>query len=173
MKGFASVAWAVLLVSFDIRVDGIDFIPDVPGWAIGGVALQRLAGRNEWFGMAALAAVPGFAVSLIDFTGEHVDLDNLVSGLAMFWLGVATCTGIARVWDRTPIAATARSVRTWWVLTSLAGLVVLALAASTEGAAPLVIAWALVGLGVLVWFVVLLFRVDRPENAPAPRSSVS
>jgi hypothetical protein len=169
MKGFASVAWAVFLVTFDVRIDGVDLIPDLLGWAIAGVSLQGLARRNEWFGLAALAALPGIVVSLIDFTGEHVDLDQGVSGLAMFWLIVATCTGIARVWQGTPVAVTARSVRTWWVGISLAGLVVLASAASTGGAAPFVIVWALAGFCVLVWFALLLFRVNRPENAPVGR----
>ena len=68
----------------DFRVNGVDLVPDVLGWAIAGYAVVDLGASSAWFGRAGLACVAGAVSALFQLQGS-ADSSSwvwFVSGLA-------------------------------------------------------------------------------------------
>lgn len=171
MKPLATLAWGLLLVVLDVRVDGFDLLPDPLGWCIGAYATGSLARGMSgpqtgapWFRVAAVACAAATLPAIPGWFGAEHPLITLVDSVAETVVVFATCTGImtALPWLR----PTANAVR-WSDLGTLAVLLVLmAIVAAVPSVAPLAILAGVATLVVFVWFLVLLFRASKPFSLP-------
>jgi hypothetical protein len=162
LKPLSLMAWGLLLVVLDLRVDGLDLVPDPLGWVFVLLAALRLRPLHAGFTAATVAAVVGLVASLPDWVGVAPNLAGTATTLAETVLVFATCTAImALVPDRRGRANTLR----WWDLALTVILVPLVVLAVVEpGFVVLALFAGLAALVVLVCFLVLLFRTagDRP-----------
>ena len=151
-----TLAWGLLFVVVDLRIQEIDLVPDPIGWALGLVASLRLTGRHGAFRASAAACAVGLACSLPQWLGVTGVLLTTVVGLVETVLVFATCTAVmALVPQRRSGADTIR----WWDLgLSVGAGVALALALQQPDLGLLALLLGLAQLVTLVCFLVLLFR---------------
>ena len=168
MRSLSLVAWGVLLIVFDVRVNGVDLVPDVLGWAIAGYAVVDLSALSSWFGRAGLTCVAGAVSALFELQGaaDPTSWVWFVSGVATTALTWCTCSGIMEALPGTPWAATAQKLR-WWSLGLTVAVLPLGWALARTDFAELALVAVLVALAVLAWFIVFLFRTAREAPAAA------
>jgi hypothetical protein len=182
------VAWGLLLAFFDFRLGWFDVLPDALGWILVVVGVGRLpvldAGERTarlatvtrvGAGLAAVLALPelvGFGMSV--GAGRAVTGAALALALAVGILFTVTGTALARTVAGLAAAGgdaaaerTWRTVGTWFLVTSaVAGVLLVAVAASAGsagGALPL----ALVAfLGGAVMVVVMTYRCFVDASRP-------
>lgn len=165
----ALLAWGQVIVLLDLRINGIDLVPDPLGWAMGVAAMSTLSGLHHGFVTVAWVGVTGVVVSLPDWVDPDAfaGLLNVVLGALSLLLVVAACTAIK---DTLPDrAASARAVRSWTLVVTAVLVLVVLLATAVPDLGPLVLVVGLVGLGVHLWFLVLLFASSRLPRPPARR----
>ena len=152
----------MVLVVADFRFNGLDVLPDPLGWLTAVVAGFALGRVHPGFQVATVAAIVAAALAVPDAmtpnTGWLAVADTVVACVFI----VATCTAIAATSARR--ARTASLLRWWYLGLTLAGLVVGQVATASLAWEPLVVAMAVTGLVVVLWFVVLLFQTagDAP-----------
>lgn len=174
------VAFGFLIVFVDIRLGGIDVIPDAIGWAIVAAGLLAVSAQHAAFRIALAAASLALVVGLVteyvlaststaDGTVWSV-LDSVATTVFVF----ATCTGmrdLARAAGDDRTATQAGIVRWLDVALTVVMLGVAAAAGFPEErigigsslALPL-LAFAAMALAVVIWFLVLLFRSGRTQH---------
>jgi len=161
-----TMAWGLLLVIIDIRVEHVDLVPDPVGWVMALVAAQRLAARHAAFTAVLAACVVGLVCSVPDWFGVTGELLTIPTAVAETVVVFATCVAIMALLPSR--RGTANAVRWWDLELLLAGWLLVAVARNEPGAAVLVVALALAQLVVLVVFVVLLFGASKEHpNPPA------
>ncbi|WP_185995105.1 hypothetical protein [Nocardioides campestrisoli] len=168
-RPLATAATGMLLVLLDFRVGGSpDLIPDPLGWVIAALALGSLAEVHPGFRLAGVAAWVAAVPSVPEWFGVESTLIDVSVGLALLVVQVATCTALMSVSPaRRPSASTIR-----WLAVGLDIAQVLAIAgASAEpSAAVLGFTLGLASLGVLAWFLVLLYGASKDvPRTGAPR----
>src|SRR4051794_14859712 len=94
MGTLRTVAWGLLVVVIDLKINQLDLLVDPIGWAIALFALLRLRELHPAFGAASAAAALGLAVSVPDWLGVDGLPISLLTGIAVLGLVVAVCTAI-------------------------------------------------------------------------------
>lgn len=164
MTPLARIAWGFLVVVIDFRVDGVDVIADVAGWALVLFGTTALTGRSPWFTAASAAAAFGALLSLPQLLSEPGGLLQTAGAVVETALVFSVCTGIMQLVDE-PQRTTADRIR--WadlavgVLGVALGLVVPAGTQVTNGAAVVILVMVIVALLVMVWFLLFLLGVQR------------
>ena len=163
MPALTQLAWGLIIVVVDFRLDDMDVIPDPVGWVIAFVALTSLARHHHAFNWAAAACLPAGAISVPEWFGATGDLVTLVTTAAETVIVFATCTGLMAILPA--VRRTAQWIR-WWDL-SLTLLVVTALLPERhlDEVRVLMVLAGIATLAVFVMFLLMLFRAGR---APAP-----
>ncbi len=170
MQPLRLAGWGLLLVLVDIRIDGVDVIPDLVGWVLAVVAMSKLQTLHAAFAVARTAAGAGILVNLAFYLGAEavlVALDAIAVGVFVF----AVCTGLLRRAAQAGDAGTARAAQhiRWADATltalSLVGLVVTGgqtVVVTGEPWFAVILIGALAVLALLGWLIYLLFsRSDR------------
>ncbi len=170
MQPLRLAGWGLLLVFVDIRIDGVDVIPDLIGWVLAVVAMSRLQTLHAAFAVARTAAGAGVLVNLAIYLGADavlVALEAITVGVFVF----AVCTGLLRRAAQAGDAGTARAAQQIrWAHATLTALSVVGLLATGgqtvdvtgEPGFALVLIGALAVLALLGWLIYLLFsRSDR------------
>jgi hypothetical protein len=150
-----------LLVLIDLRLSGLDVIPDMAGWVFLLIGLGPLLSRHGWFQLAGAAAALELVMSLFELLQAPTGLAVLVDSLASAALVFGICSGVIAVVSRPQVRATADRIR--WI--SLAIGLVAALftvptgTTSVDGpVALLVVLFVVVALGVMIWFLVFCWK---------------
>ncbi len=162
------LAWGQIIVLLDFRIEDIDIMPDPLGWGMSMAAMATLAKLHRGFVAAGWVSMVGIVASLPGWVNPDAlaPLLEVILGVLTLVLVVATCTAIAETLPER--AATARSVRTWTLMTTALLVVGILLATLTPDVTALLLVVGIVALGVHVWFLVLLFsaaRLPRPSVA--------
>jgi hypothetical protein len=158
-----------LLVIIDVRIDGLDVIPDVVGWLLALTGLWSLWSRHSWFQVAALGAGAGALLSVPQLFAEPRHLAVLLTGAAETALVFGTCSGVLALVLDDDVRRSAQWIR--WSdlgLTLVAAAVTVATGETTTevsgGSALLVVLLVVVALSIAVWFLVFCWRNrHRPE----------
>lgn len=156
LKPLAAMAWGLLLVVLDLRVDRIDLVPDPLGWLVVLLAARSLSRLHRAFTVSVAASALGLVASVPDWFAPAGSLVTAATSVAETALVFATCTGIiALVPER---RAGANAIRWWDLGLSVAFVPVVALAAADPDLGALALLVGLAALVVFVCFLVLLFR---------------
>jgi hypothetical protein len=164
MGTLRNLAWGLLVVAVDIKINQLDLLADPIGWAIALFALLKLRERHPTFGAASAAAALGLVVSVPDWLGVHGMPITVPTGIAELGVIFAVCTALM---DVVPAKRhVADQLRKWGLGLTVAFVPLALLVQADEGAGrgPLVILTILAGIGiavVFVWFLVLLFQCSR------------
>ena len=166
MKPLATLAWAMLLVVLDLRIDGVDLVPDPVGWVIGAVAansLSRSAGASEaarlWFRVAALSCAVMVLPAVPEFLGAQHWVLTFVFSVGMTLVVFATCTGIM---GTLPARRDTANVVRWVDVGTAAALLAVGLVTELDRRAmPLLLLVGLATAVMFVWFLVLLFGAAK------------
>lgn len=172
MSPLKLVGWGFLVVFIDIRLDGLDVLPDFIGWLVAYVGVTRLRPLDSAFGTAAVAAAAEVALTAIGLvTGANIlgyALDALASGVFVVYL----CTGImqrALAGGDPGMARSMAMIRGTAVVITAGALAATImtegdpLELATNGAASVLVGVVtLTGLAVMLWLLYLLFTsADR------------
>lgn len=174
MRSLATVAWGMILVVADFRINDLDLIPDPVGWvlvAVGAWSLVRTADQafpaaKTWFALVAAAAVVALLPALLDWVGVSSRILNLLAGAAEVVVMISMCTGLMAALPAR--RASAKAVRTAAVVTAVAGVAVTYAASVEPVFVPLAVLTVVAVLAVVVWFLVLLFGAAKD---PVPRAA--
>jgi hypothetical protein len=163
MGALRNVAWGLLVVTFDFKINELDLIADPIGWAMVLFALLKLRELHPALGAAVGAAALGLVVSVPEWLGLIGTPISLAIGLAELGVLFAVCTALM---DLVPVKRhVADQLRRWGVGLAVAITPLLLLVQADDGPpGPLVILTILVAVGVVVvfvWFLVLLFQCSR------------
>lgn len=181
MRQLRLVLVGSLLVVLDLRVNGVDVLPDPLGWLLAAVALLRLRALHVAFRVACAVSAVGVLVALPGVLGPETGLLAGAVGLLQTVLVLTTCTAVHALLPDDGVGRVAGVLR--WVDVVLAvATVPLALlladgsaggAIDVEVALPLVVLGGALTLGVVVtWLVVLALASGRePSPGPSPEPS--
>lgn len=170
MPPLGRITVGYLLVLVDIRINGLDVIPDLAGWAVVLAGVASLLGRSGWFRLAAGAAAVELVTSAVELLQPPPTLATLVDAVASPAVVFGVCGGVMATVENPTVRATADAIR--WLSLAL-GIVDLAVRALSDGqqdvgglGALAVVLFVLVALGVMIWFLVFCWRERaRPELA--------
>lgn len=165
-----TLAWGVLLVVVDVRVQAVDLVPDPIGWVLALAAAVRLAALHDAFRVTAGACAVGLVCSLPDWVGIGGEPLALLVGAVETVVVFATCTALMAL---LPARRDSANTLRWWDLALTAALVLVGwyAADSGPGLGPVAILLVLTELVVLVCFLVLLFRAAR-DLPPGPEKTL-
>ncbi len=154
-----TMAWGLLLVVVDLRVQGLDLVPDPIGWAVLLVGALRLVPLHRAFVVVAWASGVGLVASLPDWLGAQGTLLTMAFSVAETVLVFATCTAVMVL---APGHRRGADAIRWWDLgLTVAAVVLVAVARQEPDLAVLPVLVGVAALVVLVCFLVLLFRASR------------
>jgi hypothetical protein len=171
--GLMVAGWG--LVALDFRIDGLDLLPDLIGWAFVLVGLIRVADRSQWFGAAAFAAAFGLVLGIPLLVAEAGPVLSTLCLLGETVVVFGTCTGIREVVGRSRVREAANLLRWADLAISVVALVMIVLVGPVEltavGAAAIVpvVLVTLAALAVMVGFLIFLWT-NRQDAALQPRS---
>lgn len=174
MKPLEQVTWGFALVFIDINLGSLDVVPDLLGWAIIAIGLQRVRRRSSWFDLALFGCAAGLVESLAHLLnppdGWLVGTLAMISATALVF---GVCSGILETIADAEIQAKANTIR-WFdlVITGVAVLLLLGGEQHDVTGSPgvAVVLLALAGLGVAIWFAVFCYGCrDRCDAEPAHR----
>ncbi|CUR55573.1 membrane hypothetical protein [metagenome] len=162
MRALRLVAWGVLLIVIDVRVDGLDLAPDLLGWGLAGYAVVGLRAHSAWFGRAGIVCIAGALSALFDLqqAADPMSWVWLVGTVALTAFVWCSCSGIREALPGTPSARTADTIR-WWNLGLSVAAYPLGWVLSETDLAVVALLAVLIALVVFVCFVLLLFRTAR------------
>lgn len=171
-----SMAWGLLVVVLDLRINGVDLVLDPVGWAMMAVAAGRLARAfpgTAGFRVAQAAAVAALPVSLLESVGATGSLLVAAATVVTTAFVFAVCTSLMVVVPSRRVAAN----RIRWADLALAVVPLLFVErVEVSGDAGLLAAVVLLlvvaAFVVLVWFLVLLLGVGKMPG-PAPAAPVA
>lgn len=171
LRPLATLAWGMLLVVLDLRIQGIDLVPDPLGWAMGAVACGSLSRSvaalppeaRRWFGVTSVACAVAALPAVAEWAGVQHPVVTTAISVAETVVVFVTCTAIMAALPAR--RATANAVRWSDLGTSAVVLVLVAGATAEPGLAPLALFAGLAALAVFVWFLVLLFQAAKEPAA--------
>lgn len=169
--------WGFLLAFADLRFNGFDVLPDPAGWLLAAVGLAGLASRAVAFRVAAVVAGLEVVLSLpLVVAAQMPDPWATVETLLQTAFVFSVCTGLVALLAHLPDRARAAEIIRWSDLALTVLLVPITAMWGRGSTGPpaealVVVPLALVGFGIGVWFVVLLFRV-RDDPAVGGRTRV-
>jgi len=156
LKPLAAMGWGLLLVLLDLRVNGLDLVPDPVGWLAVLLAARSLSPLHRAFAWSVAASVLGLVASVPEWLGTGGALVSAATSVAETVLVFATCTAIIAL---VPARRSAADAIRWADLgLSLAFVPVLLLAAADPDLGALTLLVGLAAMVVFVCFLVLLFR---------------
>ena len=157
----------MVVVLIDLRINGLDLVPDVVGWVLVLAGLLPLAGRSGWFQVAVAAAAVELLASLFELTTTGNDLTGLIDTLASPVLVFSVTTGIIGAARSEEVRAAGDPVRwTNLVVGLLTILLVIAFRGRTtlEDGVAFVIVFVLLALAAVIWFLTFCWnRRGLPE----------
>lgn len=184
MTPVARIAWGFLIVLVDLRIQGLDVVPDIVGWILAVSGTGRLFERSGWFRLATAACAVGIATAVPGAVSEPGTVLALAEGLAMTGLVFGACSGIRAVVAEPSVRRTADWIR-WldlglMVVAGVLGALGESLRLPVSDASPpvglalaaLVVPLVVVALAVAVWFVVFLLRLRHHPTLQAPAHAV-
>ena len=176
MAGRGLIVAGLLIVVCDLRVDGFDLVSDPVGWILVLVALLGLTRLHPGFVLAATAAGLGTLVGCGAVLDEPGPLLRQLEGVATTGVVFGTCTALTVLAASSRDRSAANTIR--WIdvgLTVLGFVPLLLTGGETVEVeaefALLIVPLLLLAFGVLIWFLVLVWRVDlleTPAESPAP-----
>lgn len=184
MTPLGAVALGLLLALADLRVQGLDLLPDPLGYAVALIGLRRLAAGDTRFQVTVAGAVVTGVLSLSDV----VETDGALAGHVQLSYGVAQsvllvllCLALRGRADERGDTRSAGRLSAFAVALGVLGAVVLLLVALLSGAddlgdvlgagVPLLVV-GLIDLAVTLWLVVVLLGLRRApwaQEEPAAR----
>lgn len=169
MTPIARVAWGYVAVALDLRLAGVDVVPDLLGWLVALWGLWSLAGLSRWFAVAGAAGVGGLVLAVPALFAEPGPFLATLEAVVEAGLVFGVCCGLRAILPQARVRRTADGIR--WLALGLTGLLVLL--GLLTGFRPVESAWAIPwGIGavvVTVWFLVFLFGL---KEDPALRETV-
>jgi hypothetical protein len=175
MAGRGLIVAGLLIVVCDLRVDGFDLISDPIGWILVLVALLGLTRLHVGFVLAAAAAGLGTLVGCGAVLDEPGVMLRELESIAMTGVVFGTCTAVVALAASSRDRSAANTIR--WIdlgLTALGFVAAFLSGGETvevgEEGALLIVPLLLLAFGVLIWFLVLVWRVDlleEPAESPA------
>ena len=177
MNGLRMLVVGMILVLADLRIQGLDLVPDPVGWLLVLVALRSLVRLDRWFLLAVVGAGLGFLLSLPDMVSVAEGAPRVVAGVLHTLVVFGCCSAVRRQVEQVDprLAAQAGVVR--WI--DLALTVVMLALPSGLGAqesvvlVPIVVGYVAVALATIIWFLVLMWRAgSRPEGPASPTAPV-
>lgn len=171
MENLRWVGIGMIIVALDLRFNGIDFATDAVGWVIALLGLLALAKMHPGFAISTAGAGVGLvAWAAHPWLGVGKDVAELAELVAQTSIVFATCTALMSL---VPQKRSSANVIRWADLgIGIVALLAIAALRDTDGAALLVVPLVLIGLGIFIAFLVLLFRCarlgpQRPVSHPA------
>ena len=169
VSGLAKVFWGLLLVFFDIKIQGFDILLDPLGFLIVIVGLAQLAPRNQRFSRASTAAVVLLVLSILEalFLSESLVqyvLGNYIGGFFIFVISTSAnllflyylCRGIEELSQEKGLYELAKKTRKRWSI-YLWTSVALFLASLILRFLPMGLVALLGSIMLVIWFVVYLY----------------
>jgi hypothetical protein len=155
----------LIVVAVDLRFNGIDIATDAVGWLVALGSLLSLGKRHLGFRVSGIAAGIGLAAWAADpWLGVDRELAELVELVAQTTIVFATCTALMAL---VPAKASSANLIRWLDLgIGVVALLAIAALRDSAAAAALVIPLVVVGLGVFVAFLVLVFRCAEIDPQP-------
>lgn len=179
MPGRELLVAGLLIVVVDLRFGGFDVIIDPVGWMFVVAALLGLTRLHPGFVGAAVAATIGILVGCATLLGEAGPVLRQLEGIATTGVVFGTCTALIALATSPRDRGTANTIR--WLdlgLTALGFVPLLITGGETVevGAelAVVIVPLVILALGVLIWFLVLVWRVEmleKPASTGAPADS--
>lgn len=189
MRPLVLVALGLVLVALDLRIGGLDLLPDPLGWVVAAVGAGLLRDRHVGFLVAAVACAAGVLLSLPDMAVEgagragrtgapSAGAEDAVVVLLQTVVLFSTCTAISRILPDTGVGRVAGVLR--WVdlaLTAAVQVLVVLLVSGTGarvlrapsgGPDPVTALVVLLGAGVLVGALVHLAVLVVASRQPVP-----
>ena len=165
LRPLATAATGLILVLVDVRLQGVDVIPDPVGWVIAALALSSLRTAHLGFYVAGMAAWLAVIPSVPEWFGASSPLISISIALVLLVAQYATCTAVMAVSPTREASASA--IR--WLTVVLSCALLLAIAAATAEPSMGVIAFVvgLADFAVSVWFLVLLYGVAKEATPNA------
>ena len=105
MGSLRTVAWGVLVVGLDLKIDQVDLIADPVGWGMILVALLGLREVHRAFRAGAWAAAVGLVVSVPAWAGASGLPFGVPLGLAELAVVVSVCTALRELVPTRRLAA--------------------------------------------------------------------
>ena len=163
LQPLALLGGGLLLVLLDLRINGLDVVPDPLGWLLALAAAASLSRLHDAFRVAAAACGVGFLASVPQWVGSGGGLVEVATGVAETVLVFFVCTAIMVL---VPERRRGANAIRWWDLGLTIALTLLVVAASGEpDLAVVALLVGLTDLGVVICFVVLLFRAAKATPA--------
>ena len=170
LRRMRPLAWGLLLVVLDLRIEGLDLVPDPVGWLVALVALGPLASRHSGFAAAVAGCGLGLLVSLPDWVQPESTWLGLVATAAETLVVVGTCTALMVLLPRR--RAGAATIRAWNLGLTVVAVALGAVAAAGEGVpVALVLLVVVAALVALACFLVLLFQVAGDARKFGPSTA--
>lgn len=175
MTSLGMLVAGFLIVIADLRIKGFDLITDPIGWVLALVALAGLTRLHWGFTLAAASSVAGLIVSVGSIQQPTEGLLGTAESIVMTGVVFGTCSAILALSSSARDRRAADVIR--WVDLALTVFVVASspwtpdekVDVSGAAAFPLV-ALVILALGVVIWFLLLVWRVRRePAYAPDAR----
>lgn len=162
MNSLRLVGFGTLLVLLDFRLNSVDLIPDLVGWAMCLAGLLKLS-RTTWFVIAQLGCLIGLAGAAAELLNPPDGwIVQTASSLSSSALIIGVCAGLMKFLSDERHRTTARGIIAGWVATEVAGLLLAAAFRNdSSGSEPLVVILVIAGLAVAIWFVVFMLRLDH------------
>jgi hypothetical protein len=167
--------WGLVMVVADVRINGLDLVPDPVGWLVALVAAVRLARWHRGFLLGAAGSVLGLVVSLPDWVGGGPGWVQPATTVAETAVVFGTCTALVAL---LPERRTSANLVRWWDLGLMLVAVLVVFPVAFDGEPPglgavgmaLALALGLATVVVFVCFCVLVLRAsgDSPEMGPKP-----
>ena len=168
LRPLSLLAWGLLLAVADVRVNGVDLLPDVVGWGMGMVAALVLGPWDRAFAVAGLGCGLGLLASVLELLGARGAPTSTATSVAETLAVFGSCTAVMRLVPER--RATANALRWWELGLTLAFLLLVTLTAENHDFGLPALLVGLAALVVLVCVIVLLFRAARTEPPRGKKS---
>ncbi|MFC4784318.1 hypothetical protein ACT8ZV_07575 [Nocardioides sp. MAHUQ-72] len=168
LKPLSTMGFGMLLVLLDLRVDGLDLVPDPLGWLLALAAAGSLSRLHPAFPVVAVACGLGLVASGPDWVGRGGPVVAVEITVAETVVVFATCTAVMALLPERRGGANALR---WWDLGLTLVLTVLLLVAAGEpDVGVLALLVGIAELVVFVCFIVLLFKAARATPPTVPET---
>ena len=156
-----------LVVLLDLRVGGVDLLPDLVGWILVLLGLVPLLRRSGWFQLAAGAAVLELVVSVAELTQPATGLPALIDSVATTVLLFAVTSGVIAGVGSQEVRAAGDPVRWTNLVLGVVSIILVALVdggGTLEASTALIVILVLATLAAVVWFLVFCWQQrEQPE----------
>jgi hypothetical protein len=150
-----------LVVLLDLRVGGVDLLPDLVGWILVLLGLVPLLRRSGWFQLAAGAAVLELVVSVAELTQPATGLPALIDSVATTVLLFAVTSGVIAGVGSLEVRAAGDPVRWTNLVLGVVSIILVAVVdggGTLEASTALIVILVLATLAAVVWFLVFCWQ---------------